>query len=67
MQDESVWLTQQHMAELFQTTQQNISQHILNIDEEGELEPGQRTTNSCQFTRKVVDGFKGVWISTIWT
>jgi hypothetical protein len=28
------------LAELFQTTQQNVSQHILNIYEEGELEPG---------------------------
>jgi hypothetical protein len=37
LQDETVWLTQPLMAELFQTTQQNISQHILNIFEEGEL------------------------------
>jgi hypothetical protein len=33
-----VWLTQQHMAELFQTTQQNISLHLQNIYEEGELQ-----------------------------
>lgn len=39
LQDESVWLTQQLMAELFQTTQQNISLHISNIYEEGELAP----------------------------
>lgn len=37
MQNETVWLTQPMMAELLQTTQQNISQHILNIYEEGEL------------------------------
>jgi len=36
---ESVWLTQPLMAELFQTSQQNISQHVLNIYEEGELAP----------------------------
>lgn len=36
-EDESVWLTQPLMAELFQTTQQNVSQHILNIYEEEEL------------------------------
>lgn len=35
---EPVWLTQQHMAELFQTTQQNISLHLRNIYAEGELE-----------------------------
>ena len=34
---ETVWLTQQHMAELFQTTKQNIGQHLKNIFEEGEL------------------------------
>lgn len=39
LQDESVWLTQQLMAELFQTTKQNISLHIQNIIDEGELSP----------------------------
>lgn len=34
---ETVWLTQNALAELFQTTKQNISQHIRNIFEEGEL------------------------------
>ena len=36
-QDETVWLTQQLMADLFQSTKQNISLHIKNILEEGEL------------------------------
>lgn len=36
-QGETVWLSQQLMAELFQTTQQNISLHIQNILEEREL------------------------------
>ncbi len=35
----SVWLTHQLMAELFQTTKQNISLHIQNIYEEKELFP----------------------------
>ncbi|MFY9149601.1 MAG: virulence RhuM family protein [Smithellaceae bacterium] len=39
MQDESVWLTQQLIAELFQTTVPNISMHIRNIFDEGELTP----------------------------
>ena len=34
---ETVWLSQAHMAELFQTTKQNVSAHIQNIFEEGEL------------------------------
>jgi hypothetical protein len=39
LQDESVWLTQQLMAELFQTSKQNISYHIKRIYEENELAP----------------------------
>ena len=34
---ETVWLTQQHMTELFQTTKQNVSLHIQNAFSEGEL------------------------------
>jgi hypothetical protein len=34
---ETVWLTQHHMAELFQTTKQNIGQHLKSIFAEGEL------------------------------
>jgi hypothetical protein len=37
VQDETVWLSQAQLAELFQTTQQNISLHLQNIFEEGEL------------------------------
>ncbi len=39
LQNETVWLTQQMIAELFQTTVPNISMHIRNIYEEGELTP----------------------------
>ena len=39
LEDENVWLTQAHMVELFQTTKQNLSLHIQNIYEEGELSP----------------------------
>ena len=38
LQDETVWLTQQQMAELFNTTRNNITLHIGNIFKEGELE-----------------------------
>jgi len=34
---ETVWLTQMQMAELFQTTKQNVSLHINNILKDGEL------------------------------
>ncbi|MBD5184848.1 MAG: DNA-binding protein [Bacteroidales bacterium] len=37
VEDESVWLTQAQMAELFQTTRNNITLHTRNIFKEGEL------------------------------
>ncbi len=37
LEDETVWLNQAQMAELFQTTKQNISYHINNCFKEGEL------------------------------
>lgn len=38
LEEETVWLSQQQIAELFQTTQQNVSLHLLNIYDEGELD-----------------------------
>ena len=38
VENESVWLTQAQMAELFHATKQNISLHIANIYKEGELD-----------------------------
>ena len=38
LEDENVWLTQNSMAELFDTTRNNITMHIRNIFEEGELQ-----------------------------
>lgn len=37
-EDETVWLTQQQMADLYQTSRTNVVEHIKNIYEEGELE-----------------------------
>lgn len=38
LEDESVWLTQQQLATLLQTSKQNISLHVQNIYAEGELD-----------------------------
>lgn len=38
LENETVWLTQAQLTELFQTTKQNISLHINNIFKEGELD-----------------------------
>ncbi len=38
MQDETIWLTQKQMVELFQRDQSVISRHLNNVFKEGELE-----------------------------
>lgn len=35
--DEDVWLTQEQLAQIYDTTQQNISQHVINIYQDEEL------------------------------
>lgn len=35
--DEDIWLTQNQLAEIYKTTQQNISQHIVSIYKDNEL------------------------------
>jgi hypothetical protein len=37
---QTVWLTQLEMAELFDATKQNISLHLKNVFEDGELDTG---------------------------
>jgi hypothetical protein len=38
LEGDSVWLTQKQLADLFQTTKQNVGQHIKDIFSDGELE-----------------------------
>jgi hypothetical protein len=45
-ENDTVWLTQAQMAELFQTTKQNVSLHINNIFNEGELNKNQAVKES---------------------
>lgn len=47
--DETVWLTQQQMAELFHTSRSNIVEHIGHIYEEGELDE----ISACRKFRQV--------------
>jgi len=55
LQDETVWLSQKHMAELFQTSKQNIGQHLKNIFTEGELSENAVVKN---FFTTAADGKK---------
>ena len=49
MEDETVWLTQQQMAELFQTSRTNVVDHIKNIYKEDELDEN----STCRKFRQV--------------
>ena len=54
---ETVWLTIDDMASLFEKSRSTINEHILNIFEEGELEKEtslRKIGNSEQFKKKVV-------------
>ena len=49
MQDETVWLTQQQMADLFQTSRTNVVEHIKHIYDEDELDEN----STCRKFRQV--------------
>jgi len=57
-QDETVWLTQKLMAELFQTTSQNITIHLKNIFEEEELEEKATCKDFLQVQKEGAREFK---------
>ena len=49
IEDDTVWLTQQQMSELFQTSRTNVVEHIKHIYEEGELDE----ISTCRNFRQV--------------
>ena len=51
IKDETIWLTQKAMAELFDCTSDNISWHLKNIFAEGELQP-EATTEKISVVQK---------------
>jgi len=53
MENDTVWLSQMQMAELFQTTRPNVTMHIKNIFDEGELE---ELSVSKEFLHTAADG-----------
>lgn len=48
LEDETLWLTQAQMCELYQTSKSNVSEHIKHIFEEGELQEDSLFGNSEQ-------------------
>ena len=53
LEDETVWLSQQQMADLYDTTKQNISLHIKNIFDEEELDINSTVKEFLTVQRKV--------------
>jgi hypothetical protein len=53
--NESLWLTQQQMADLFQTTKQNISLHLINIYKEGELDENSTVKDFLTVQKESLD------------
>ena len=51
LQDETLWLTQMQMVELFQKDKRTISEHIANLYEEGEL-PQEATVRNFRTVQK---------------
>lgn len=47
-EDDTIWMTQKHIAELYQTTPQNITLHIKNVYTDGELEESATCKNYLQ-------------------
>ena len=64
---ETVWLSQQQMADLYQTTRPNIVQHIRNIYADGELKSWQPVRISYRFGRRVTARCRVRFHSTIST
>jgi len=52
LEDETVWLSQIQMAQLFQTTKQNINLHVKNLFEEKELDPTSTVKESLTVQRE---------------
>ncbi len=48
LEDENVWLSQQQMAELYQSSRTNVVEHIKNIYKEGELDKNATCRNFRQ-------------------
>jgi len=57
LEDETVWLTQQQMAELFQTSRTNVVEHIKHIYDEGEL---NENTTCRKFRQVQIEGKRNV-------
>ena len=52
LERETVWLTQDQMAELFGRERSVIAKHVRNVFKEGELEEASRSCKICTYCRR---------------
>jgi len=60
LENENLWLSQQQMAELYQSSRTNVVEHIKNIYDEGELDKERTCRNFRQVRlegKRKVDSF----------
>jgi len=64
LEDETVWLSQAQLGDLFQKTKATISEHIKNVFEDGELEASATVRNfrtvqkeGCRDVERAIDFF----------
>jgi hypothetical protein len=70
LEHESIWLTQAAMAELFQTTPQNITLHLKEIYNTGELSPEATCKENLQVQNeggRQVERARKFYTKLIWT
>lgn len=59
--NDTVWLTTDQMAELFQRNKSTISRHIKNVFEDGELNPDSVVAFLQQFKMKGIEQLNKIW------
>lgn len=69
-EDETVWLSQKQLVELFQSSKANISEHIKAIYDEGELDEAStvrkiRTVQDRQAVDKALDEYRKYQVKTL--
>ena len=64
-ENDDVWLTQDHLARLYNTSKQNVSQHLKSIFESGELDAETKVRNSLLWAKRKDKWLKDQYITIV--
>lgn len=67
LEDETLWLTQAQMCELYQTSRTNIVEHIKHIYEEGELAMEHATNEYRKYKQRTISDVEHDYLLSIKT